>query len=231
MNQKYCDISNWLRMHRPERGRENTEAGFKLADDILAMCRQIGGGMDKTAQVLTALALVRQYYRKAIGMTYAMDADELIRKYEDLLDSDFWMTFQDDFKLSLVEYYVSGENMLLPISSRFDVERAVCRCLKNVKLIDEQYDFVHSYEDAVNDIAYYLNGHLRFSTSNQDEYPELMALAWYYANKEFGCPLAEEAYETFVEALRVDVVKRLGRYIEGYVGMKEWFGKGKKVKR
>lgn len=225
MTQKYCDVSNWLRMHKPVRGRENTEAGFKLAEDILAMCRQIGGGMDKTAQVLTALAIVRQYYRKAIGLWCCMDADKLIRRYEDLLDSDAWMTARNDRMLSLVEGYVRGDNMLLPISETFDVYGAVCRCLKNLKLIDEQYEFVNSYEDAVWNVAYFLNRHLRFSTSNQKEYPELLALAWYYANKEFGCPLKDDEYESFVEALRVDVYKLLNRWAKNDVGMEEFYSK------
>ena len=32
--QKFCDVSNWTRMHNPSAGKKNAEAAEKLAEDI-----------------------------------------------------------------------------------------------------------------------------------------------------------------------------------------------------
>ena len=105
------------------------------------------------------------------------------------------------------------------------MEAETLKAMKRRMRIVREHEFVDCYAEAVSRIASYLNGHLRFRTDLQEEYPELMVLAWHYANKEFGCPLKETEYETFVEALRVDVYQELMKRTKGYVGMKEWYGK------
>ena len=113
----------------------------------------------------------------------------------------------------------------------FKVHEATLMCLKKRREIVDNYDLVKDYEDAVWQVAYFLNSHLRFSVSVQDELPKLLVLAWHYANKEFDCPLTPSEYESFVEALRVDVFKALMLWTRGFVGVKKWYGKkSKKVK-
>ena len=107
----------------------------------------------------------------------------------------------------------------------FKLEEKTVELLKKRRRIVRQYEFVDSYAEAVARIAAFLNSHLRFRAPLQEEYPELMVLAWHYAHKEYGCPLKESEYESFVEALRVDVILKLTERIKGFVGMKEWYGK------
>lgn len=112
----------------------------------------------------------------------------------------------------------------------FDLHESTLIKLKRRKSIVERYNLVENYQDAVWQIAHFLNSHLRFTTSPQKDYPELLVLAWHYANQEFGCPLKEMEYESFVEALRVDVYQLLSSWTEQDVGMEEWYGKKNKLK-
>jgi hypothetical protein len=118
------------------------------------------------------------------------------------------------------------------IYSFLDVYELTLRKLREHKSIAERYDLVESYQDAVWQIANFMNGHLRFTASLQEEYPELLVLAWHYAHKEFGCPLKESEYEAFVEALRVDVYKLLMSWVDNCVGMAEYYKKkNKRIKK
>lgn len=105
----------------------------------------------------------------------------------------------------------------------FKVEERTLEAMKRRLQIVRKYDLVTGYREAVWHIAAFLNGYMRFRTEQQDAYPELMVLAWHYAHKEFGCPTDASEYETFVEALRVDVVKELNKYVKGFVGMEYWY--------
>lgn len=109
----------------------------------------------------------------------------------------------------------------------FDVHETTLTALKRRKEIVANYDLVETYDDAVWQIAHFLNSHLRFTATIQEEIPELLVLAWHYAHKEHGCPLKESEYEAFVEALRVDVYKKLTEWVKRDVGMAEWYGKKK----
>jgi hypothetical protein len=109
------------------------------------------------------------------------------------------------------------------IYSYFDVYEQTLKCLKRRKEIVENYNLVPNYNEAVWQIARFLNAHLRFMAWLQGELPELLVLAWHYAHKEFGCPLKESEYESFVEALRVDVYRLLNKWTREDVGMKEFY--------
>lgn len=105
----------------------------------------------------------------------------------------------------------------------FKVEEEVTKAMKRRMKIVREHQFVDCYSEAVSRLASYLNGHMRFSTDLQETFPELMVLAWHYANREYGCPLKESEYESFVEALRVDVYRALTERTKGFVGMREFY--------
>ena len=110
--QKYCDISNWSRMHKPRKGKENYEAGVALCEDILRLMLKHEPGENGTAIILTALALVNSYVRKGIGFTPAFDMDsdiDLINKYMDLFKGDWWMGMHEDFIHFQIEDFIRGE--------------------------------------------------------------------------------------------------------------------------
>ena len=110
--QKYCDISNWSRMHNPKRGKENYEIGKALAEDILRLLFYRENGYDGVAQILTALALTRSYVKKAICWTPAFDMNSdihLMDQYEDLFKGDWWMNMHDDGIRDQIESFISGE--------------------------------------------------------------------------------------------------------------------------
>ena len=90
--QKYCDVSNWSRMHRPKAGKDNFEAGEALAEEILCLIlKNNDPGYDGTAIMLTAVALVRSYIWKALSYSNAFDYNDplrLMEKYEELFDKD-----------------------------------------------------------------------------------------------------------------------------------------------
>ena len=82
--QKYCDVSNWNRMHRPKAGKANFEAGEALAEEILCLIlKKNDPGYDGTAIMLTAVALVRSYIRKALREDFIRGNK---RKFWDELD-------------------------------------------------------------------------------------------------------------------------------------------------
>lgn len=112
----------------------------------------------------------------------------------------------------------------------FDVYETTLKALKERKEIVATHDLVETYDDAVWQIAHFLNSHLRFTATIQEEIPELLVLAWHYAHKEYGCPLKESEYEAFVEALRVDVYKKMTEWVKHDVGMAEWYGEKMKTK-
>ena len=112
----------------------------------------------------------------------------------------------------------------------FDVHGLTIESLKEVKQIVEEYDLITCYDEAVHHIAAFLNGNLRFTACLQDELPEKIVLAWYYAHKEYGCPLKKSEYEAFIEALRTDVYRDLQAWVKDYVGVKDWYGKRNKTK-
>ena len=106
----------------------------------------------------------------------------------------------------------------------FSVYDMTIKLLPQRKEIVNHYDLVRDYDEAVCIIARFLNGHLRFTTDLQEDLPEMIILAWHYANKEYGCPMKDQEYEAFVEALRVDVYHLLAEWIKRDVGVKEWYG-------
>ena len=105
----------------------------------------------------------------------------------------------------------------------FKMHETTLMRLKDRTKIVENYDTVVNYDEAMWRIAFFLNSQLRFTATIQNELPELLVLAWHYANKEYGCPLDPSEYESFVEALRADVYQLLIKRIEGHVGVKEWY--------
>ena len=107
----------------------------------------------------------------------------------------------------------------------FDVYEETIKYLKKRKRIVAWYDLVTSYEEAVAKIALFLNRHLRFSAPLQEDWPELIVLAWHYAHKQYGSPLKESEFEAFMEALRVDVYNELMKYIRCCVVVEKWYAK------
>ena len=85
--------------------------------------------------------------------------------------------------------------------------------------IKREFSLLRNYEDVVDAIARNTNQLYRFSV---DGYPvathvKLLALAWYYAEKEY-MQRDLESYEFFVECLRTDVYVALYRRVDGYYG-------------
>ena len=110
--QKYCDISNWGRMHKPSRGKENYEKGEKLAEDIIYLMLRNEPGYNGTAVILMALAMVRSYLSKAIFYSNAFDSDSkysLMDKYEKLYQGDWWMMLRHDRMQSIIERFIRGD--------------------------------------------------------------------------------------------------------------------------
>ena len=110
--QKYCDISNWSRMHKPRRGKENYEAGVALCEDILRMMLKHQPGEDGTAIMLTALALVNSYIRKGLCFTPAFEVGgqvKLIECYNKLFEGDSWMGAREDSIQSQIEDFIRGK--------------------------------------------------------------------------------------------------------------------------
>lgn len=109
--QKFCDISNWSRMHKPRAGKVNAEAAEKLAEDILRMFLKNKPGYDGTAIMLTALAMVNSYVQKAVSYSNAfeVDTDILLKdKYENLFKGDAWMMLHHDKIQFQLEDFIRG---------------------------------------------------------------------------------------------------------------------------
>jgi hypothetical protein len=110
--QKYCDVSNWNRMHRPKAGKANFEAGEALAEEILCLIlKKNDPGYDGTAIMLTAEALVRSYNRKALAYSnaFVMSAHlHLMDKYEELFEKDAWMGMHHDGVQFQIEDFIRG---------------------------------------------------------------------------------------------------------------------------
>ena len=109
--QKFCDISNWSRMHKPRAGKVNAEAAEKLAEDILRMFLKNEPGYDGTAIMLTALAMVNSYVQKAVSYSNAfeVDTDILLKdKYENLFKGDAWMMLHHDKIQFQLEDFIRG---------------------------------------------------------------------------------------------------------------------------
>jgi len=110
--QKFCDISNWSRMHKPRKGKENYEAGMALAEDILRLMLKQQPGEDGTAIVLTALALVNSFVSKGICFTPAFEVGsdvKLIDCYNKLFDGDCWMGAREDRIQFQIEDFFRGK--------------------------------------------------------------------------------------------------------------------------
>ena len=110
--QKYCDISNWIRMHKPRKGKENYEAAVALCEDILRLMLKHEPGENGTAIMLTALALVNSYIRKGIGFTPAFEVNSEIRlidKYKELFQGDWWMRLHEDLIHFQIEDFIRGK--------------------------------------------------------------------------------------------------------------------------
>ena len=110
--QKYCDISNWSRMHKPRKGKENYEAGVALCEDILRLMLSREPGEDGAAVILTALALVNSYIEKGICLSPAFDMNSdiiLIDKYQKLFQSSWWMGLREDMIQFQIEDFIRGE--------------------------------------------------------------------------------------------------------------------------
>lgn len=114
--QKYCDISNWSRMRKPRKGKENYEAGVALCEDILRMMLSREPGEDGVAVILTALALVNSYIRKGICFTPAFDFScdvKLIDCYKSLFDGDWWMGVrEDDIHFQIEDFFRGKRNLM-----------------------------------------------------------------------------------------------------------------------
>lgn len=109
--QKYCDISNWSRMNNPRKGKQNFEAAQALSEDILRLCLSSEPGYDGTAIMLAALAMVRNYVRRAVGASNAHDCNcefFLPDKYDHLFDTGGWMGFREDNIQFQVEDFIRG---------------------------------------------------------------------------------------------------------------------------
>ena len=110
--QKYCDVSNWNRMHRPKAGKANFEAGEALAEEILCLIlKKNDPGYDGTAIMLTAVALVRSYIRKALSYSNAFDMNahlHLMDKCEELFEKDAWMGMHHDGVQFQIEDFIRG---------------------------------------------------------------------------------------------------------------------------
>ena len=110
--QKFCDISNWSRMHKPRRGKENYEAGVALCEDILRMMLKHQPGEDGTAIMLTALALVNSYIRKGLCFTPAFEVGSQVKLsdcYNKLFEGDWWMGAREDSIQSQIEDFIRGK--------------------------------------------------------------------------------------------------------------------------
>ena len=110
--QKFCDVSNWTRMHNPSAGKKNAEAAEKLAEDILRMFLKKKPGYDGTAIMLTALAMVNSYVKKAVFYSNAFGGDTDIRLkdlYENLFNGDAWMMLHHDRIQFQIEDFIRGE--------------------------------------------------------------------------------------------------------------------------
>lgn len=110
--QKYCDISNWCRMHKARAGKANAEAAEKLAEDILRMFLKNEPGYDGTAIMLTALAMVNSYVQKALFFSNAFDFDTEILlkdKYDELFEGDSWMMLHHDKVQFQMEDFIRGK--------------------------------------------------------------------------------------------------------------------------
>ena len=110
--QKYCDISNWSRMHKPRKGKENYEAAVALCEDILRLMLKHEPGENGTAIMLTALALVNSYVQKAVfcSNAFEVNTDILLKdKYEDLFKGDAWMMLHHDKIQFQMEDFIRGE--------------------------------------------------------------------------------------------------------------------------
>ena len=110
--QKFCDISNWTRMHKPRNGKKNAEAAEQLAEDILRMFLKNEPGYDGTAIMLTALAMVNSYVQKAVfySNAFEINSDILLKdKYEDLFEGDSWMMLHHDKVQFQMEDFIRGE--------------------------------------------------------------------------------------------------------------------------
>lgn len=110
--QKFCDISNWSRMHKPRNGKKNAVAAERLAEDILRMFLKYEPGYDGTAIMLTALAMVNSYVQKAIfySNAFEVDTDILLKdKYEDLFKGDAWMMLHHDRIQFQMEDFIRGK--------------------------------------------------------------------------------------------------------------------------
>ena len=110
--QKYCDISNWSRMHKPRAGKANAETAEKLAEDILRLILKNEPGYDGTAIMLAALAMVDSYVQKAIFFSNAFDFDSEIllkEKYDGLFEGDSWMKLHHDRVQFQMEDFIRGK--------------------------------------------------------------------------------------------------------------------------
>ena len=109
--QKYCDVSNWSRMKKPKTGKANYEAGEAMAEEILSIMMSNEPGYDGTAIMLTALALVRSYVRKAVCFSNAWDCNtriHLMEKYEELFRSGGWMMAHHDMVMFEIAKFIKG---------------------------------------------------------------------------------------------------------------------------
>ena len=103
--QKYCDVSNSVRMHMPN-GKDNYLAGKKLAEEILRLILKRKGGLDGSTQVFTAFGIVRHHLLSALGWNIEdISPNEVLEKYEHLFEGDYWLNFIDDgFETKMIDW-------------------------------------------------------------------------------------------------------------------------------
>lgn len=110
----------------------------------------------------------------------------------------------------------------------YDLFETVARKMKKRKSIVSKNHYVTDYEEAVRLIANYLNSYLEYMVTLPTDYPDLIVLAWHYANTEFGFPAADKDYMSFIHTLGVDVRKKMTERSKKYVSMKQWYNNQKK---
>jgi len=108
MLKKFCDVSNYSRMRMPK-GKKNYQGGQQLAEEMLQLIMKRQGGVDDTAQVLSALGQLKAYFGNAVDRNYELSADELISRYEKLYRGDAWMGLHEDLVQFEVDDFVAGK--------------------------------------------------------------------------------------------------------------------------
>jgi hypothetical protein len=109
---------------------------------------------------------------------------------------------------------------------RIENEKEVMKRMARIEEIAAVYVWTDGYRECAHQLASRLNWFMRYGVDNNitDQVFDMIALAWYYAKKEFKGTEREkdtEDYESFMEALRTDVYMELYRWVNNYYGFVE----------